>query len=152
MNHQTADGEFEADDLPAEAASDAAAAAAGQAVVPARKAQKQKAELAEDDDEETVAMKEKLFHPRQIYDKLHSAEPFVCRLGLPPNVTSIFSNDANLDFESFLQLEEDDLISMGVESFGARRRLVMMCYVPVCVGLCPNAYDVRYVSLRVNVS
>ena len=31
--------------------------------------------------QETRAMKEKLFHPRQIYDRLHSAEPFVTRLG-----------------------------------------------------------------------
>ena len=87
----------------------------------------QQALVAFDDDveeNEHKMMLEKLYHPRQIYDRLHSAEPFVARLGLPNRVTEIFAQDESMDFETFLGLTEETLMDMGVESFGARRRLM----------------------------
>ena len=81
-------------------------------------------DVIDEDDEETKMMQEKLFHPRQIYDRLHSAEPFVTRLGLPKFVTDIFSQDESMDFETFLELTDEALVDMGIESFGARRRLM----------------------------
>jgi len=81
-------------------------------------------DAAEEEDEETRQMKDKLCHPRQIYDRLHSVEPLVTRLGLPEKVTRIFSEDESMDFDTFLRLGEQELLDMGVESFGARRRLL----------------------------
>jgi hypothetical protein len=78
----------------------------------------------DEEDEETRQMKDKLCHPRQIYDRLHSVEPLVTRLGLPEKVTRIFSEDESMDFDTFLRLGEQELLDMGVESFGARRRLL----------------------------
>ena len=78
----------------------------------------------DDEENEEKVVQEKLLHPRQIYDRLHSAEPLVRRLGLPKYVTQIFAEDESMDFDTFLGLTDELLWEMGVETIGARRRLM----------------------------
>ena len=105
LNHlkQLGDGEFETNDDE-----DDGDDGGGGALVLAKKSGGGAVAEGEEDDEddETRQMKDKLCHPRQIYDRLHSVEPLVTRLGLPERVTRIFSEDESMDFDTFLRLNE----------------------------------------------
>lgn len=60
--------------------------------------------------------------PPQIYDRIHDVSPLIVRLGLD-EYAGIFE-DQQINFDSFLTLEAQDLIDIGVDSFGARRRIM----------------------------
>jgi len=65
---------------------------------------------------------EKLHYPKQIYDRVHDVRPLIVRLGLHEYAN--FFETQQIDFDSFLTLEHEDLIDIGVDRFGARRRIM----------------------------
>ncbi|KAJ1485819.1 hypothetical protein T484DRAFT_1944669 [Baffinella frigidus] len=65
---------------------------------------------------------EKLHYPKQIFDRSHVVSPLIIRLGLD-DFAELF-HDQQITFEAFISLEDDDLIDIGVDTLGARRRIM----------------------------
>uniref|UniRef100_A0A7S4PM21 SAM domain-containing protein n=1 Tax=Guillardia theta TaxID=55529 RepID=A0A7S4PM21_GUITH len=69
---------------------------------------------------------EKLYFPKQIFHRLHSAAPIIKRLGL--SKYSHLFEEQNVSLETLLELREADLFEMGVNTLGARRRIMRTIY------------------------
>jgi alpha-tubulin suppressor-like RCC1 family protein len=81
----------------------------------------------EEDDEDDVENEdedeEKLNYPRQIYDKVHPVRPIIKRIGLSDELSNLFEHEG-IKLDSFVTLDEDDLLDMGIRTLGARLRIL----------------------------
>jgi len=75
-----------------------------------------------DDDFDEEDELEKLHYPKQIFTRDHSVSPLIRRIGLSKYAG--YFDDQNITFESFLDLNEDHLMDMGITTFGAKRRIL----------------------------